>query len=208
MNEEDDYDFQEYEDEEVEYYAIRPNKTQIKKDIAQLFAMGEEMSKLSLAHVQSLELPEKIHNAVLEVAGMPHKGARKRLLKFIAGQLHKIDVQPIQERLARITNKSAHAVREHHNLERWRDRLLKEGNDALTELLDEQPHADRQQLRQLVRNAQKETELGKPPKSARQLYQYLKELFNFEEEDQELPGVATDAEFDEEFDDEEEYDDE
>ncbi len=199
MNEEYAYEDQEYDDEEVEYYAVRPNKTQIKKDIAVLFALGEEMSNLSSSQLQTLELPDKIHKAVIEVGGMPHKSARKRLLKFIAGQLHKIDVEPIQERLSRLRNKSAHAVREHHILERWRDRLISEGNEALTELLDEQPHTDRQQLRQLLRNAQKEAELSKPPKSARLLYRYLKALFNFDGELNEIADVEDDKK-DEEFD--------
>ncbi|MFZ2405372.1 MAG: ribosome biogenesis factor YjgA [Methylobacter sp.] len=195
MNEEYEYD-----DEEVEYYAIRPNKTQIKKDMAALFAVSEEMSELSAGQLKTLELPEVINKAVVEVSGMPHKGARKRLLKFIAGQLHKIDVEPILEKLARIKNKSAHAVREHHTAERWRDRLISDGNDALTELLDEQPHADRQLLRQLLRNAQKEAEAGKPPKSSRLLYRQLKALFQVEGEVEEEPDD------DAEFDDEEEFD--
>jgi ribosome-associated protein len=169
---------EEFEDEEdIEYYAVRPNKTQIKKDIAVLFSLSEEMSELSAAQLKNLELPESIYKPLTEVAGMPHKGARKRLLKFIAGQLHKIDVEPFLEKLARIKNQSAHAVREHHLVERWRDRLITEGNDALVALLSEQPHADRQQLRQLLRNAQKEAEAAKPPKSARLLYRYLKDLF-------------------------------
>lgn len=172
----------EYDDEAVEYYAIRPNKTQIKKDMAALFALSEEMSELSAGQLKILELPDNINKAVVEASGMPHKGARKRLLKYITGQLHKIDIEPILEKLSRIKNKSAHAVREHHVVERWRDRLIAEGNDALTELLDEQPHADRQLLRQLLRNVQKEAEAGKPPKSSRLLYRQLKELFKVEGE--------------------------
>jgi ribosome-associated protein len=168
-------------EEGVEYYAIRPNKTRIKKDIAALFELGEEISELSLATIVSFDLPENIHKAVVEVASMPHKGARKRQLKYIAGQLHKIDVEPILEKLARIKNQSAHAVREHHQVERWRDRLIADGDDALAALLDEQPHADRQQLRQLVRNAQKELQAEKPPRSSRLLYRYLKILFLGEE---------------------------
>lgn len=167
-----------YVEDETEYYAVRPNKTRIKKEIATLFDLGEEMSKLSQAQLNSFELPENIRKAVTEVSGMPHKGARKRLLKYIAAQLHKIEVEPILEALARIQSKSAHAVREHHMAERWRDRLINEGNDALTEFLDEQPDADGQQLRQLVRNAQKESETLKPPKSSRMLYRYLKELLS------------------------------
>jgi ribosome-associated protein len=179
----------EYDDEAEEYYAIRPNKTQIKKDMAALFALSEEMSELSTGQLKTLELPENIHKAVVEVSGMPHKGARKRLLKFITGQLHKIDLELILEKLARIKNKSAHAVREHHIAEQWRDRLIAEGNEALTELLDEQPHADRQALRQLLRNAQKEAEVGKPPKSSRLLYRQLKALFRVEGESDDEPEL-------------------
>jgi ribosome-associated protein len=173
MIEENYYD--EY-DEEVEYYAVRPNKTRIKKEIAALFKLGEEMSGLSPDQLDKLMLPEKLLQAVREVSGMPHTGARKRLLKYIAGQLHQIDVEPYVEKLARIKNKSAHAVREHHLAEQWRDRLIKEGNAAVTELLDDYPEADSQQLRQLVRNAQKEIAAAKPPKSSRLLYRYVKEL--------------------------------
>jgi ribosome-associated protein len=182
MSEEHDYEY-EYDDKgEIVYYAVRPNKTQIKKDMAVLFALSEEMSELSATQLKYLELPDNINKAVVEVSGMPHKGARKRLLKFITGQLNKIDVEPVLEKLARMKNKSAHAVREHHIVERWRDKLIAGGNDALTELLNEQPHADRQQLRQLLRNAQKEAEAAKPPKSSRLLYRYLKDLFKVEGE--------------------------
>jgi len=194
MNEEyeDEYVYG-YEDDEdeIEYYAVRPNKTQIKKDMAILFALGEEISELSETQIKTLELPDNIHKAVIQVAGMPHKGARKRLLKYIAGQLHKIDVTPMQDKLARMKNKSAHAVREHHIVERWRDRLIAEGNEALTELLDEQPHADRQQLRQLMRNAQKEAEAAKPPRSSRLLYRYLKEIFQFNGNEEEMAEDET-----------------
>ena len=178
-----DYDEFQESDDEVEYYAVRPNKTQLKKEISTLFALGETMSKLSAAHLQSLELPDNIHKAVSEVVDMPPTGARKRLLKYIAGQLHKMDVAPILEKLARIQNKSAHSVREHHILEHWRDKLINEGNEALTELFDEQPAADLQQIRQLLRTIKKETETGYPPKSARLLYRYLKTLFQFEGDD-------------------------
>jgi ribosome-associated protein len=209
MNEEFDYEYEYDENGEVVYYAVRPNKTQIKKEMATLFALGEELSALSAAQIKSLELPEIIDKAVLEVAKMPHTGARKRLLKYIAGHLHKIDVNPILEKVARIKNTSAHAVREHHLAEHWRDKLIAEGNEALTEFLDEYPHADRQQLRQLMRNAQKEAELAKPPKSSRLLYQYLKSLMQAESEEEleKLDDTEADEEdFDDEFENEDEFD--
>lgn len=210
MNEEHDYEYEYDENGEIVYYAVRPNKTKIKQEMAALFTLAEELSALSTTQIKSLDLPEIIDKAVVEASKMSHTGARKRLLKYIAGQLHKIDVEPMLEKLARIKNTSAHAVREHHMAEHWRDKLIAEGNEALTEFLYEYNNADRQQLRQLMRNAQKEAELAKPPKSSRLLYRYLKDLLQNESEEavELLADVEQDEdEFDDEFDNEFDEDD-
>lgn len=167
-------------EDDVEYYALRPNKTRIKKEIKALFDLAEELSSLTPGQLAGFELPETLHNSLLEAGSMPPKGARKRLLKYIAGQFHKMDVEPILERLARLKNQSAHGLREHHAAERWRDRLLQGDAEALTKLLGQWPSADSQKIKQLMRNAGKELEQGKPPKSARIIYRYLKDLFALE----------------------------
>ncbi len=166
-----------YDDEEEQTeYAVRPNKTRIKQEIAEVAAIAEKICELSETHIASLELPDSIHGAVMDVAKMPAKSARKRLLKFITGQLRKIELAPIIDKLDRLSSQSAHATREHHQAERWRDQLLGEqGHEALTKLLAEFPHMDRQHLRQLQRNALKEIKAEKSPKSARLIYHYLKE---------------------------------
>ncbi len=183
MNEEEYYE--EYEDgeEEVEYYAIRPNKTRIKKEIAIIAEMSAEICQLSPSQIAEFELPENIETALLDAGKMGQNAARKRLLKYITAQLRTIDTEAVQEKLARMKNRSAHAVREHHQAERWRDLLLADtGNQQLTMLMSEFPSADSQHLRQLQRNAQKEAKEAKPPKSARLLYKYLKELISGEEQ--------------------------
>jgi ribosome-associated protein len=48
--------------------------------------------------------------------------------------------------------------------------------DTLTELLATYPDADAQHLRTLIRNAQKEKEAAKPPKSYRELFQVLRDI--------------------------------
>ena len=57
-----------------------------------------------------------------------------------------------------------------------RDRLVEQGDDAIADVLNLWPHADRQQLRSMIRNAQKEKAANKPPKAYRQIFQYLREL--------------------------------
>ena len=84
----DDYDYEYDEDGNIVYYAVRPNKTQIKKDIATLLALAEQISTLPSAQITALGLPEKLEALIREIAKMPRKAARKRQLKFIAQQLY------------------------------------------------------------------------------------------------------------------------
>jgi len=175
---EDEYFYDEDEEEdEAQFYAVRPNKTQIKKQIAVIYAMAEEICDLTPVQIAEFELPERVETSLLDAAKMGKNAARKRLLKYVTAQLREIDTAAVAEKLARMKNRSAHAVREHHQAERWRDQLLADnGNHQLTVLMAELPGADSQYLRQLQRNAQKEAQTGKPPKSSRLLYKYLKDL--------------------------------
>ena len=63
-----------------------------------------------------------------------------------------------------------------HQVEYWRDRLIADGDDALGEFVDAHPHADRQRLRQLARNAHQEKLKNRPPHAYRELFRELREL--------------------------------
>jgi ribosome-associated protein len=167
-------------DEDVEYYAVRPNKTRIKQDIALLFKLAENLAALPPAKLETFDLPEKLREDIKQAGNLPHTGARKRLLKYIAGQFHRMDVTSIQEQLASLQNQSVHSAREHHLTEKWRERLINEGDQALSDLIAEMSEADTQKIRHLLRNIKKETDRNQPPKSSRLLYRYLKSLFQTE----------------------------
>ncbi|SMG65935.1 protein belonging to Uncharacterised protein family UPF0307 [methanotrophic bacterial endosymbiont of Bathymodiolus sp.] len=167
-------------EEEEETWAIRPNKSQIKRDIAEISDLCEEITQLAPLQIGRLGLPENIQEAILEATKMPAKAARKRQLKFITGAIRKVDIEPIQEQLDKIKAKSAHATRELHQLERWRERLLSGDKQAVTEFLAKHPQADAQHVRQLIRNAKKEIDIAKPPKFSRLLFRYLRELIENE----------------------------
>src|SRR5690554_5638579 len=70
-----------------------------------------------------------------------------------------------------------------HRLEAWRDRLLDEGDSAVEAFIADYPDVDRQALRQLIRNAQREREKGKPPPSARKLFKLIRDTAGMEEPD-------------------------
>lgn len=167
---------EELDEDGQEYYAIRPNKSQIKREMADLNTFAEELTRLPTSQLQQFELDDALYNGLVTAAGLPATGARKRQMKYICGLLRKMDITPLQEKLARLQSKSAHAVREHHLAERWRDQLVNGEESVLTGLLFEYPNADRQQLRHLVRSAKKEITSTAPPKYSRLLYRYLKEI--------------------------------
>jgi len=164
------------EDWEEETWAIRPNKSQLKRDISEVSKLSEEISQLTASQIEKLGLPDVLVVAIEDAAKMPAKSARKRQMKYVTSLMRNEDLDPIQESLDKMKAKSAHAARELHQAERWRDRLLSEDNQALTELLNKYPAGDAQEVRQLIRNAKKEISLSKPPKFSRLLFRYLREL--------------------------------
>ncbi|HEV7928962.1 MAG TPA: ribosome biogenesis factor YjgA, partial [Nitrosospira sp.] len=83
-----------------------------------------------------------------------------------------LDPAPITQKLDAWNGLAMQQTAWLHQLERWRERLLSD-EQALEELGQKFPAADLQQLRALIRNAQKERLANKPPKSFRALFQEL-----------------------------------
>ena len=158
----------------------RPSKSQVKRESEALQRLAAELVELPREQVELLALPDQLLDAVSAGGAIRQHGARKRHIKFIGGLLRHLDAKAIREGLGRLRSQNAHWTREHHRVERWRDSLLDEGDGALGALLEGYPGADRQHIRQLVRSAQQEKEQGRPPKSARLLFKYLRNLFGSE----------------------------
>jgi ribosome-associated protein len=153
-----------------------PSKSQKKRESAALQKLGEELAGLDAEQLRKMEMPGELLGALLEAQEMRQHGARKRQFKFIGKLLRDLDPAGLQETLETLREKKADADLAFHRVERWRDRLIGEGDAALTELMQEYPEADARQLRQLIRNAQQEHLQNKPPKSSRQLFRLLREL--------------------------------
>ena len=151
-----------------------PSKTQRKKEMHELQALGSELVELNEQQLASIELPERLLEAVREARRMTKFEAKRRQLQYIGKLMREVDPAPIRSRLAAWKAVSTEATAHLHSVERWRARLL-EDESAMTELMREHPHADAARLRMLVRNAAREREEGKPPRSFRALFRLLSE---------------------------------
>jgi len=163
-------------DDEGYAFAERPNKSANKRECLEMEALGEELAALPHDRLMSMDLPEKLLSAVQEAQKISHGSARKRQRKFIGKLLRNTEVEPIQARLAHYKQLSALSIHDQHRVEHWRDKLIAGDNSAVNELLESWPEADRQKIRQLVQGAKKEQTLAAPPKSARLLFRYLREI--------------------------------
>lgn len=154
------------------------SRTDIKKAAQAVTDLGEQVSQMTETEIKKLQLPTAFTDAILLLKRMDKGPALKRQKLYIGKMLRQDEplIVEIKEKLAEIEAKKKQQNAHFHKLEKWRDRMLEEGDDALHEFLQMYPHADRQQLRQWIRNAQKEQKENKPPKSAREIFKYLKAL--------------------------------
>jgi ribosome-associated protein len=153
----------------------RPSKTQLKKQMHDLQALGAELVELNEQQLASVELPERLLDAVKDARRMTKFEARRRQLQYIGKLMREVDPEPIRNRLDAWKSVSRAQTARLHLLERWRTRLIEEP-DALTAFIREYPRADTARLGLLVRNTHREREAGQPPKSYRALFQLLSEI--------------------------------
>lgn len=169
----DDVPGDDIEDEDDEIIWV--SKSEIKRDAEELKRLGAEIVDLGKNALDKIPLDADLR-AAIELAQRIKMEGRRRQLQLIGKMLRQRDVEPIRQALDKLKNRHNQQVVLFHKLENLRDRLIDQGDDAIAEVLNLWPDADRQQLRTLIRNAKKEKEGNKPPKSARQIFQYLREL--------------------------------
>jgi ribosome-associated protein len=157
----------------------QPSKSQIKRDMLALSELGTQLVDLPAATLAKLPLPDELASAIRECQAINKHGGRKRQLKFIGKLMREIDVEPIRTTLEQLSAPHRNEVKQFHLVEQWRDRLIDEGNPALAALLDQHSGADRQQLRQLLRNA-RNTKLSEAKRktAGREIFKLLRELLD------------------------------
>lgn len=152
-----------------------PSKTQRKNSAAALQTLGTELVALGREQLSRLALPETLYDAVRDAQRITSHEGRRRQLQYIGKLMRGIDPAPIQTQLDALKAVPAAEVARMHRIERWRDRLIDDA-DAIGAFAAEFPQADLQQLRTLVRNTRHEREAGKPPKSYRAMFQWLRDI--------------------------------
>lgn len=165
---------------EFEQQYDRPSKSQLKREMTALQELGEELVAQPKDRVMRVPMPEDVREVILECQKIKDHEGRRRQMQFVGKKMRSLEedeVAAIQKVIDSWKGASKAETAAMHALERRREKLLAD-DKALTELKEQYPQVDVQQLRTLIRNARKEQAENKPPKAYREIFQVLKQLAN------------------------------
>ena len=155
---------------------LEKSRSQLKREATALQRMGTRLAALSPDQLNRMQLPGALRDAIAALGKMTSHGARRRQRQYIGSLMRTIDTIPVEQALLEIEQGAYRQAQTFRRIESWRDRLV-DGDDKLMQtIVADHPDADRQRLGQLVRSARKEKAQQAPPRSARNLFRYLKEI--------------------------------
>jgi len=155
--------------------SLEISKSQLKREANELLDLAKTLIAMPEARLKRMPLDEDLREEVEFARSIRAHGARKRQLMTVGKMLRKRDNEELLDAVNGIDQKNRQINARFHHIEAWRDRLVEGGDQELSELLEQYSDINVQTLRQMIRNAQKEAKLGKPPTSARKLFKLLRE---------------------------------
>lgn len=155
------------------------SRSQRRREALDVLRLAQALAELSDAQLAGMPLDDELRDEVRRTHAVRQHIARKRQSQYLAKQMRKLDSEELEAIRAALEHDRGLARRETanlHQVEGWRERLIDKGDVALSELLAQHPHADRQHLRQVARHARVERDNGQPLHAYRELFRLLREL--------------------------------
>ena len=154
-----------------------PSKSALKRRMLALQQLGEVLVGLSEKQLENIPVEdERLLDAIREAKAMRSHSARRRHMQLIGKIMRDIDAGAIETALHAMDNQRREDANSFHQLEQLRDEVMAAGVKGTELVVARWPQADRQQLRQLILQHQRESNNNKPPAASRKLFRLLREL--------------------------------
>jgi len=153
-----------------------PSKSARKREAQAIFLLARELVEMKASTLAKIDISADLLEAINKARSIKSHGARKRETLFLGKKLRHTDLETIRLAIAQPKAAAREETLRQHRLENWRDALLADGDRIINLLCQQNNTVDRQQLRQLIRNARGEASQNKPPASSRSLFRLLKEI--------------------------------
>jgi ribosome-associated protein len=149
-----------------------PSKTKRKHEMQ---ALGVELCALDPKRLASLDLPERLVDAITLARSITRHEAKRRQMQYIGRLMRDIDAEPLRNTLGAWAQGPQREREQFARLERWRDRVLTEP-DGLQAFVAVYPATDVEALTRLIADTRAERGRGAPPRKSRALFRELKRI--------------------------------
>lgn len=150
-----------------------PSKSQRKRDMLALQALGERLLPLADDRLQRLPISPELLDAVRVARDIRAHEGRRRQLQYIGRLMREADADALRAALADETREHRVATAVMHAAERWRERIL--ADDRVLHDWFEQYPDTRDAIEPLVARARAEVAAGDPGRAFRELFRKLRD---------------------------------
>jgi ribosome-associated protein len=149
-----------------------PSKSQKKREMLGLQAIGAALVELDDAQLTDLGLPDELAAAIQEMRRTKGHEGKRRQLQYIGRIMRQVDGEGIAAKLELLKQPARREAAQLHKAEQWRERLLNDPG-ALMQLGALRPDLDPTPLRKLVQDAFDEKAKSRPPRAYRELFRVV-----------------------------------
>lgn len=156
---------------------LGPSKSQRKRDMHALQALGERLVELPAPQFARLDLPPELVDAVGLARKITAREGRRRQLQYVGKLMRRVDADAIRAQLEVDDAQHRLETAVMHAAERWRDALVATP-ERLTEFVGRYPSAipSARELHGLVRSAKAEVAKQQHGRHYRDLYRTLRDV--------------------------------
>lgn len=152
----------------------RISKSQKKRDATALQKIGTNLIALTPAMLDKIPMPEYLRQAIDDAKVIKSHEGKRRQDQLIGKLIRSADHEEILKAYNLIIAGDRAQTDEFKKLESLRDNLVNDCPKALGEFMQNNPSCDEQILRQLIKSAVDEKNIGKPKGAGRALFRFLK----------------------------------
>jgi ribosome-associated protein len=155
-----------------------PSKTELKRRARSVQVLADRLVDAPAEVVASVELPEKLADAVAAARRTTGRGARARQRQYVAKLMRGVDLAPIEAALEARAGQVRRDAARLRRAERWRDRLIAEGEPAIAAFAAEHSAAHYATLARLVADATARRAGSHDSRAARELFRLIRDWMN------------------------------
>lgn len=150
------------------------SKSQKKREAEALQKIGVKLISLSPANLDKLPLTEALRQAIDQAKTIKKHGALRRQEQLIGKLMRQAEHEEICIAFQKLITEEKNQTTVFHLIENWRNRLIHDENEALTEFLQLYHTQDIQKLRQLIKNAKDEKQNPQITGATKALFRFIK----------------------------------